>query len=131
MVVAMRSHDRARADVRRRIGAGGDLRPNARTTPRRPAYNHVVWQDVLGKTVRAIVHSTTDIENLLRRGLTPITDNRTALLELGFQRAYPQIVRRYEATIWERAIDAATRARDGDRMLVCQRALLETRVDAA
>ena len=75
--------------------------------------------------MRAIVHSTADIENLLHRGLTPITDNRTALLELGFQRAYPQIVRGYDATIWERAVDAATRARDGQRMLVRQRALLE------
>lgn len=76
--------------------------------------------------MRAIVHSTADIETLLRRGLTPITDNRTALLELGFQRAYPQIVRGYEATIWERGIDAASRSRDGHRMLVRQRALLET-----
>lgn len=75
--------------------------------------------------MRAIVHSTADIENLLHRGLTPITDNRAALLELGFQRAYPQIVRGYDATIWERAVDAATRARDGQRMLVRQRALLE------
>lgn len=75
--------------------------------------------------MRAIVHSAADIENLLRRGLTPITDNRTALLELGFQRAYPQIARGYEATIWERAIDAATLSRDGNRMLVRQRALLE------
>jgi len=76
--------------------------------------------------VRAIVHSIADIENMLRRGLTPITDNRTALLELGFRRAYPQIVRGYDATIWERAVDAASRARDGQRMLVRQRAFLET-----
>jgi hypothetical protein len=77
--------------------------------------------------MRTIVHSTADIEKLLRHGLAPITDNRTALVELGFQRAYPQIARGYESTIWERAIDAATRSRDGDRMLIRQRAFLESR----
>lgn len=79
--------------------------------------------------MRAIVHSTADIENLLHRGLTPVTDNRAALLDLGFQRAYPQIVRGYDATIWERAIDATSRSRDGSRMLVRQRALLETHAE--
>ena len=40
---------------------------------------------------RALVHAVDEIENLLRRGLTPITDNPDALRELGFERAYPQI----------------------------------------
>jgi hypothetical protein len=75
--------------------------------------------------MRTTVHSTVDIQNLLRRGLTPITDNRAALVELGFQRAYPQAARGYEATIWERAIDAAKRSPDGHRVLIRQRALLE------
>jgi hypothetical protein len=62
---------------------------------------------------------------VLRRGLTPMTDNPTALRELGFQRAYPQIEHGYDSTIWERAIVAPQRSRDGLRMLVRQRAFLE------
>jgi len=54
---------------------------------------------------RAIVHSCEHIELILRRGLTPLTDNRDALLALGFERAYPQVKRGYEATIWERSIE--------------------------
>lgn len=70
------------------------------------------------------VHSLEAIENLLRRGLTPITTNREALQELGFSRAYPQVASGYDATIWERAIDHGRRASDGARMLVRQRAIL-------
>ncbi len=75
--------------------------------------------------MRAIVHTIADIDDLLRRGLTPITDNRSALVELGFERAYPHVVHGYDSTIWERAINAETRSRDGKRMLVRQRAFLE------
>lgn len=71
------------------------------------------------------VRTTTAIEELLRRGLTPITDNRDALVQLGFQRAYPHVERGWEARIWERVVDAGRRAKDGRRMLVQQRALLE------
>jgi hypothetical protein len=75
--------------------------------------------------VRAIVHTIAEIDALLRRGLTPITDNRSALVELGFERAYPHVVRGYDSTVWQRAINAETRSRDGKRMLVRQRAFLE------
>jgi hypothetical protein len=75
--------------------------------------------------MRAIVHTSPEIEYLLQRGLTPITGNRSALLALGFERAYPQIARGYEATIWERAVETTRRSRDGARMLVRQRAILE------
>ena len=71
-------------------------------------------------------NAANDIENLLRRGLTPITDNPAALRQLGFQRAYPQIERGYDSTIWERAIVAPQRSRGGLRMLVRQRAFLES-----
>jgi len=73
----------------------------------------------------AIVHTTEAIQTLLRRGLTPVTDNRDALLELGFERAYPQIKRGYEATLWERSIDLEHRSRDGYRLLARQRAILD------
>jgi hypothetical protein len=70
-------------------------------------------------------NNVSDIENLLRRGLPPITDDPAALRELGFQRAYPQIEHGYDSTIWERAIVAPQRSRGGLRMLVRQRAFLE------
>jgi hypothetical protein len=76
--------------------------------------------------VRGTVHGANDIENLLRRGLTPITDNAAALQGLGFERAYPQIEHGYDSTIWERAIVAPQCSRDGLRMLVRQRAFLES-----
>ena len=73
--------------------------------------------------MNSIVHTASVIAELLRRGLTPITDNEGALLELGFERAYPQVQRAYDATIWERSIDYGTRA-DGRRVLARQRAYL-------
>ncbi len=73
----------------------------------------------------SIVHTTEAIVSLLQRGLTPITDNREALLELGFERAYPQISRGYEAAVWERSIEFGRSSRDGRRVRACERALLE------
>ncbi len=72
------------------------------------------------------MNTANDIENLLRHGLTPLTDNPAALRELGFERAYPQVEHGYDSTIWERAIVAPQRSRDGLRMLVRQRAFLES-----
>ena len=71
-----------------------------------------------------IVHSAGAIQDLLRRGLTPTTDNREALIDLGFERAYPQYRAGYESTIWERSIVLEIRARTGERMLGRQRAFL-------
>jgi hypothetical protein len=69
------------------------------------------------------VHSLESIENLLRRGLTPVTGNCEALRKLGFTRAYPQAASGRDSTIWERSIDHGRRAGDGSRMLVRQRAI--------
>ena len=69
-----------------------------------------------------IVHTAAAILELLRQGLSPITDNEDALNELGFSRAYPQIGSGYESTIWERSIDYA--APGMRRVLVRQRAFL-------
>jgi hypothetical protein len=73
----------------------------------------------------AIVHTTEAIQTLLRRGLTPVTDNRDALLELGFERAYPQVKRGYEASLWERSIELEHRSRGGYRILARERAILD------
>jgi hypothetical protein len=81
----------------------------------------------------ATVHTIDAIQTLLRRGLMPVTDNRDALLELGFERTYPQVASGYEATLWERSIELDQRSRGGYRMLARQRAVLElaTRPGAA
>lgn len=70
-----------------------------------------------------IVHAADDVVALLRRGLSPLTDNRDVLLSLGFERAYPQVPKGYESTIWERSIEHHRRA-DGLRLLARERAYL-------
>lgn len=63
---------------------------------------------------------------LLARGLAPITDNRDALLELGFERSYPQVTKGHESTVWERTIDHGYRNSAGGvrRVMARQRAFL-------
>ncbi len=73
--------------------------------------------------MKCIVHSAAGIEDLLRRGLTPITDNKEALLGLGFERAYPRIRSGYESTIWERSIDRPKH--ESRRFMARERAFLE------
>jgi hypothetical protein len=70
-----------------------------------------------------IVKSAPELVALLRRGLSPLTDNRDALLALGFERAYPQVRKGYESTIWERSIERDRRP-DGRRALARERAYL-------
>ena len=72
--------------------------------------------------MNSVVHTAAAILELLRQGLSPITDNEDALNELGFRRAYPQIGSGYESTIWERSIDYP--APGMRRLLVRQRAFL-------
>ena len=76
----------------------------------------------------ALVHTTADIERLLTLGLSPITDNAAALTALGFERAYPNARRGYDATIYERSIDHGMReSTDGiRRVMIRQRAFLQT-----
>jgi len=75
-----------------------------------------------------IAHTVEEIEAMLRRGLTPQTDNLAALLELGFERASPQLDEGYESTIWERSRDRAEPAASGLRLFVRERAVLVERV---
>ena len=79
-------------------------------------------------SVQVTVRRKEDIEMLLARGLAPITDNRDALLELGFERSYPQVSRGHESTVWERSIDRGYRStsRGLRRVLARQRAFLRT-----
>lgn len=74
----------------------------------------------------AIVHTVDAIELLLRRGLSPITDNHDALVALGFVRAYPQLSHGYESTIWERSVEYSGAA-NGRRRLARERAFLDRR----
>jgi hypothetical protein len=76
--------------------------------------------------MQSLAHTASQIQNMLRIGLAPITDNADALVNLGFQRAYPQIPKGYDSTIWERSIDIDRRSREGQRQMVRQRAYLVT-----
>jgi hypothetical protein len=69
-----------------------------------------------------IAQSADELIAILRRGLSPLTDNQDALLALGFERAYPQARKGHDATIWERTIDR--RRPDGYRVLARERAFL-------
>jgi hypothetical protein len=73
--------------------------------------------------VESIVHSIEAITALLLRGLAPITDNRDAVVDLGFDRAYPEIRRGYESTIWERSVERL-REPDGRRTATRERLYL-------
>jgi hypothetical protein len=75
--------------------------------------------------VKLIAQSADELRAILRRGLSPITDNRDALMALGFERAYPQALKGRDATIWERTIDHHRRP-DGQRVLARERAFLVT-----
>jgi hypothetical protein len=73
--------------------------------------------------MKLIAQSTDELTAILRRGLSPLTDNRDALLALGFERAYPQARTGRDATIWERTINNHRRP-DGYRVLARERAFL-------
>jgi hypothetical protein len=75
------------------------------------------------QVMKTIVHIAEDLVALLGRGLSPITDNRDALLALGFERAYPQIRAGYESTVWERSIERRRR-HDGRCVRARERAFL-------
>ena len=72
------------------------------------------------------IRSKEEFEHLLRIGLSPMTDDVTMLVQLGFSRSYPNARSGYEATVWERSIDYGIRdsARGLRRVMACQRAFL-------
>jgi hypothetical protein len=73
--------------------------------------------------MKIIVQSAEELVAILRRGLCPLTDNRDALMALGFERAYPHVRGGYESTIWERSVERDRRS-DGRRALARERAYL-------
>ena len=73
----------------------------------------------------ALVHTAAAIQQMLRLGLAPITDNPEALVELGFDRAYPQAQTGRDATIWERSVELPQPIAGAPRRLVRERAFLE------
>ena len=75
--------------------------------------------------MKLIAQSPDELSAILRRGLSPLTDNRDALVALGFERAYPQARTGRDATIWERTINLHCRP-DGHRVLARERAFLVT-----
>ncbi|MDE2571523.1 MAG: hypothetical protein KGM44_03255 [bacterium] len=67
-----------------------------------------------------IVHDPEGIQRMLRHGLAPVTDNRQALMALGFAAKYPNGRDAYERGIWSRSVDHGYRSSDFRRMLVEQ-----------
>lgn len=82
-----------------------------------------VHSDMKEHIVNIIAQSAEEMAAILRRGLSPLTNNRDALLALGFERAYPQVRKGHDSTIWERTIDLRRRP-DGYRVLARERAYL-------
>lgn len=100
-----------------------DVKDDASVTPRRACKRIDTAACLI--TVPPIVHTIEAIEALLRRGLTPKTDNLDALLELGFARSMPRAAAGYDASLWERSREYDRRAGDGSRLFVRERAILE------
>lgn len=71
------------------------------------------------------VHTPEEIITMLDRGLAPITDNRSALIDLGFEPAQPA-TRAHLAALWERTLNLGYRVTDrGYRQVrIRQRAFL-------
>ena len=69
-------------------------------------------------------HTAEDIARRLRLGVVPETDNRDALLELGFRRAYPQVKDDYHSRLWSRAVPSDRPSSAGHMQLVIQLAYL-------
>jgi hypothetical protein len=73
------------------------------------------------------VHTRPEIERQLRQRIVPCTDNREALVELGFMPAYPQLAHDvYYGALWTRTVgahnDPAAPPRSNAKMLVVERA---------
>jgi len=73
------------------------------------------------------VHTRPEIERQLRQRIVPRTDNREALVELGFMPAYPHLLHDvYYGALWTRAVEAhndpAAPPHSNSKMLVVERA---------
>ena len=77
--------------------------------------------------METLCHTIEEIDRAARILMCVPTDNRDALIALGFERMYPQCASGYESHLWVRAIDAGGRydATTGRKKLVMQRAYLD------
>ena len=75
----------------------------------------------------ATVHHTEDIGRMLVQGLAPITDNREALVDLGFEPAHPWATTKYERSVWERLVERTYHDARGahHRVFIRERAFLK------
>jgi hypothetical protein len=74
-----------------------------------------------------LCHTQEEIERLAFRLPCVPTDNRDALIALGFERMYPQVASGYDSHLWVRSIDSGYNAGAGMgyRKLIVQRAFLD------
>jgi hypothetical protein len=80
--------------------------------------------------VEAVLHSQEEIERALPRLPCVPTDNRDALLTLGFQRMYPQVLSGYDSHLWSRAVNSGHGSSScNGRKLIVQRAYLEQKAE--
>jgi hypothetical protein len=70
-----------------------------------------------------LCHTREEIERLAFRLPCVPTDNRDALVALGFERMYPQAASGYDSHLWMRSVDSGSRT--GGRRLIVQRAFLD------
>jgi hypothetical protein len=71
-----------------------------------------------------LCHTQEEIERLAFRLSCVPTDNRDALVALGFQRMYPQAASGYDSHLWMRSVDSGYSGSIGRRLIV-QRAFLD------
>jgi hypothetical protein len=78
------------------------------------------------KPVEPLYHTIEEIDCAVRRLPCVPTDNREALVALGFERMYPRCVSGYESHLWVRSVDAESLYGSSRRhkRLVMQRAYL-------
>lgn len=74
-----------------------------------------------------LCHTQEEIERLAFRLPCVPTDNRDALVALGFERMYPQAMSGYDSHLWARSVDAGYNSDGGigRRKLIVQRAFLD------
>jgi hypothetical protein len=76
--------------------------------------------------MNALCHTREEIERLAFRLPCVPTDNRDALIELGFERMYPQTASGYESHLWVRSVDSGKPgSMCNGRKLILQRAFLD------
>lgn len=74
-----------------------------------------------------LCHTQEEIERLAFRLPCVPTDNRDALVALGFERMYPQAASGYDSHLWMRSVDSGYNggASGNARKLIVQRAFLD------